>query len=99
MTRDEALYILGNCIVSDKEEDAYKVIRKSLKALELIKTYSSDNANFALVKDSHTYKVYNEQFDFYLKDYEERGGGFSWYERDRYTQEEYDLLKEVLCQD
>ena len=99
MTFEQAIDILkfgGVGYTQEQTNEALGTIYKEHKALELIKTKSCDNANFALVKDSHTYELYNEQFDFFLKDYEERGGGFSWYERNRFTQEEYDLLRGIF---
>lgn len=73
-----------------------KALRKYGKALQLIKAKSKDNYNLALVTDSETYEKYCEQFKYFLNKYEEKGGAFEIWEEDRFSFEEYNLLREVF---
>lgn len=76
--------------------NAFKVIEKSLKAVQLIKTKSKKNYNLALVVDSGTYEQYCEQFKYFLDDYKEKAGAFEIWEEDKFSFEEYNLLREVF---
>lgn len=71
-------------------------LRKYGKALQLIKAKSKKNYNLALVVDSGTYEKYCEQFKYFLDDYNEKGGAFEIWEEDRFSLEEYNLLREVF---
>lgn len=71
-------------------------LRKYGKALQLVKTKSKDNYNLALVTDSGTYEQYCKQFEYFLNDYKEKGGAFEIWEEDRFSFEEYSLLREVF---
>lgn len=71
-------------------------LRKYGKALQLVKTKSKKNYNLALVVDSGTYEKYCEQFKYFLDDYNEKGGAFEIWEEDRFSFEEYNLLREVF---
>ena len=73
-----------------------KTIEKSLKAVQLIKTKSKKNYNLALVVDSGTYEQYCEQFKYFLDDYKEKAGAFEIWEEDKFSFEEYNLLREVF---
>ena len=70
--------------------------QKSLKAVQLIKTKSKKNYNLALVVDSGTYEQYCEQFKYFLDDYKEKAGAFEIGEEDKFSFEEYNLLREVF---
>ena len=80
-------------VVNDYE---ISIIEKELKALQLIKTKSKNNYNLALVVDSGTYEQYCEQFKYFLDDYREKGGSFEIWEEDKFSFEEYNLLREVF---
>lgn len=73
-----------------------KTLRKYGKALQLVKTKSKKNYNLALVVDSGTYKQYCKQFEYFLNDYKENAGAFEIWENDKYSFEEYNLLREVF---
>lgn len=73
-----------------------KTLRKYGKALQLVKTKSKKNYNLALVVDSGTYEQYCKQFEYFLNDYKENAGAFEIWEEDKYSFEEYDLLREVF---
>lgn len=73
-----------------------KALRKYCKALQLIKAKSKNNYNLALVVDSGTYEQYCEQFKYFLNDYKENAGAFEIWEEDKYSFEEYNLLREVF---
>lgn len=73
-----------------------KTLRKYGKALQLVKTKSKKNYNLALVVDSGTYEQYCKQFEYFLNDYKENAGAFEIWEEDKYSFEEYNLLREVF---
>lgn len=73
-----------------------KTLRKYGKALQLVKTKSKKNYNLALVVDSGTYEQYCKQFEYFLNDYKENAGAFEIWEKDKYSFEEYNLLREVF---
>ncbi len=73
-----------------------KALRKYVKALQLVKTKSKKNYNLALVVDSGTYEQYCKQFEYFLNDYKENAGAFEIWEDDKYSFEEYNLLREVF---
>ena len=73
-----------------------RALRMYCKALQLIKTKSKNNYNLALVVDSGTYEQYCEQFKYFLDDYREKGGSFEIWEEDKFSFEEYNLLREVF---
>lgn len=73
-----------------------KALRKYVKALQLVKTKSKKNYNIALVVDSGTYEQYCKQFEYFLNDYKENAGAFEIWEEDKYSFEEYNLLREVF---
>lgn len=73
-----------------------RALRMYCKALQLIKTKSKNNYNLALVVDSGTYEQYCEQFKYFLDDYREKGGAFEIWEEDKFSFEEYNLLREVF---
>lgn len=73
-----------------------RALRKYGKALQLIKAKSKKNYNLALVVDSGTYEVYCEQFEYFLNDYQKHSGAFEIWEEDRFSLEEYNLLREVF---
>lgn len=73
-----------------------KALRKYGKTLQLVKTKSKKNYNLALVVDSGTYEQYCKQFEYFLNDYKENAGAFEIWEEDKYSFEEYKLLREVF---
>lgn len=73
-----------------------KALRKYCKALQLVKTKSKKNYNLALVVDSGTYEQYCKQFEYFFNDYKENAGAFEIWEDDKYSFEEYNLLREVF---
>lgn len=73
-----------------------RALRKYVRALQLIKTKSKNNYNLALVVDSETYEKYCEQFKYFLNKYKEKAGAFEIWEEDKYSFEEYNLLREVF---
>lgn len=77
----------------------YKNVIESLAMiLVIIKSKCSTNCNLALVKDSPNYKKYNEQFDFFLKKWQEHAGAFEIVEENRLKEFEYNALREWLLQ-
>ena len=64
--------------------------------LQLVKAKSKKNYNLALVVDSGTYEQYCEQFKYFLDDYKEKAGAFEIWEEDKFSFEEYNLLREVF---
>lgn len=73
-----------------------RALHKYCKALQLIKAKSKKNYNLALVVDSGTYELYCKQFKYFLDDYVEKGGAFEIWEEDKFSLEEYNLLREVF---
>jgi len=74
----------------------HSIVNKELAALHFIKRKSKKNYNLALCVDSGTYETYCEQFDYFLNKYNKKGGPFEILEEDKFSFEEYKLLKEVL---
>lgn len=81
---------------NDCYKDKIDCIEKHLKAFEIIKKKSLTNCNLALVKDNATYDGYCKEFEYFLNKYNESPNGFEIVKEDLFTQDEYDLLKEVL---
>ena len=71
-------------------------VNEALTAVQLVKTKSKKNYNLALVVDSGTYEQYCKQFEYFLNDYKENAGAFEIWEEDKYSFEEYNLLREVF---
>lgn len=80
----------------ERELQTLENIEKSLNALQLVKAKSKKNYNLALVVDSGTYEQYCEQFKYFLDDYKEKAGAFEIWEEDKFSFEEYNLLREVF---
>lgn len=83
-------------IIKAKTEDFIFQSEKEHKALQLVKEKSKKNYNLALVVDSGTYEQYCKQFNYFLNDYKANGGAFEIWEEDKFTEEEYNLLREVF---
>lgn len=64
--------------------------------VQIIKQKSKNNYNLALVVDSESYEKYCEQFEYFLNDYKERAGAFEIWEEDKFSFEEYNLLRKVF---
>lgn len=88
--------ILTNTVDYLEKTPQIRALRMYCKALQLIKTKSKNNYNLALVVDSGTYEQYCEQFKYFLDDYREKGGSFEIWEEDKFSFEEYNLLREVF---
>jgi len=73
-----------------------RLLNEALTAVQLVKTKSKKNYNLALVVDSGTYEQYCKQFEYFLNDYKENAGAFEIWEEDKYSFEEYNLLREVF---
>ena len=71
---------LNACQTSDQKEWAYNIIEKELKALDIMKKYKHFQSFFAF---NPTYKVYQVNMSFYE-------------DEELMSEEDYDLLKEVL---
>ena len=71
-------------------------LEQNIKALQLVKAKSKKNYNLALVVDSGTYEQYCKQFEYFLNDYKENAGAFEIWEDDKYSFDEYNLLREVF---
>lgn len=82
--------------MSKESEEVLNDIRKYCEVLQLIKAKSKKNYNLALVIDSGTYELYCKQFKYFLDDYKEKGGAFEIWEQDKFSYEEYNLLREVF---
>lgn len=76
-------------------EDRIKAKHK-IKALEIIKKKCLTNCNIALVKDNLHYQNYCKEFEYFLNKYNESPNGFEITKEDLLTEEEFNLLKEVL---
>lgn len=87
---------LANAVDYLERTPQIRALRKCVKALQLIKTKSKKNYNLALVVDSGTYELYCKQFEYFLDDYKENAGAFEIWEEDRFSFEEYNLLREVF---
>jgi hypothetical protein len=73
-------------------------VRKYCKALQLIKDKGLDNYNLALVTDSGTYEKYCEQFEYFYRDYNEKGEAFEILKEDKFSLYEYMLLREIFIE-
>ena len=87
---------LANAVDYLERTPQIRALRKYGKALQLVKTKSKKNYNLALVVDSGTYEQYCKQFEYFLNDYKENAGAFEIWEEDKYSFEEYNLLREVF---
>ena len=87
---------LANAVYYLERTPQIRALRKYCKALQLVKTKSKKNYNLALVVDSGTYEQYCKQFEYFLNDYKEKAGAFEIWEEDKYSFEEYNLLREVF---
>lgn len=78
--------LFNNIVDKEKKELAFDIIKE--KCLT--------NCNLALVKDNVHYENYCKEFEYFLNKYNESPNGFEITKEDLLTEEEFDLLKEVL---
>lgn len=70
--------------------------QRKVMALEIIKEKCLTNCNLALVKDNLHYQNYCNEFEYFLNKYNESPNGFEITKEDLLTEEEFNLLKEIL---
>ena len=88
--------VLYGVYAQEHYSNEIETIRKELKALEIIKEKCLTNCNIALAKDNLHYQNYCKEFEYFLNKYNESPNGFEITKEDLLTEEEFELLKEVL---